>query len=108
VATVRDNDVAAFGAFGLDDGGKPREPAAALAVRHHGVAHKVDVVDQDEGDACGIGGRWPGHQARGEAKKDSSGKTASGGHGGPCGMVGGVLSTWARCAAIADAGSLRN
>ena len=44
-----EDDVAALGALGLDHRGKPREAAAALAIRLHLLGHLVDVVDQDEG-----------------------------------------------------------
>jgi hypothetical protein len=37
--------------LGLDNGGKPGEAAAALAVRHHLICHQIDVIDRDERDA---------------------------------------------------------
>ncbi len=55
IAGMGEDDVAALGALGLHHRSEPREAAAALPVRHHLVAHQIDVVDQDEGDARGLG-----------------------------------------------------
>jgi hypothetical protein len=59
VATMGEDDVAAasarLGALGLHHGGKPREAAAAPAIGRHLIVHQIDVIDQDEGDARGLG-----------------------------------------------------
>ena len=50
-----EDHVATLGALGFHHRGKPREAAAAPAVRGHLLAHLIDVIDQDEGDARGLG-----------------------------------------------------
>ena len=70
--------LAALGALGLDYGGEPRE-AAALPVGHHLIRHQIDVIDQDEGDACGLGAGRGGADDRDQ--QHAGGETANGGHG---------------------------
>src|SRR5215467_13485434 len=53
-----------FGALGLDHGGEAGETTAALPVRHHLIRHQIDVIDQDEGDACGLGAGRGGAEDR--------------------------------------------
>src|SRR5215470_1751917 len=65
--------------LGLDYGGETREAAAALPVRHHLIRHQINVIDQDEGDACGLGAGQGGAEDRDQ--QDAGGETASGGHG---------------------------
>src|SRR5215475_6479152 len=76
---MRQDHVSAFGSLGLHCGGKPRKAATAPAVRRHLLAHLIDVIDQDEGDARGLGGgcsnqkdreRGEGEQAAGEGHDD--------------------------------------
>ena len=66
VAAMREDHVppcARLGALGLDHGGKPGKAAALLAVGQQLLAHQVDVVDQDEGDAGVCAVAAPGEQA---------------------------------------------
>ena len=43
---------ACLDALGLDHSRKPSESAAALPVGHQLVRHQIDVIDQNERDAC--------------------------------------------------------
>jgi hypothetical protein len=84
---VREDDVAAFGALGLDHGGEAGETAAALAVGHQLVRHEIDVVDQNEGDARRCCGRLgSGDADRGERDQQEAGGNAAGDevHGALC------------------------
>ena len=65
--------MAALGALGLYDGREPREAAAALAVRHHRVGHQVDVIDQHERNAGGLGAGRRGPQDYGKAEGENRG-----------------------------------
>ena len=78
VAAMGEDDVAALGALGLDDGRKPRETAAALAVGHHLVAHQIDIVDEEESDPRGLGNGRAGEEDRGEVDEEDGGKAADG------------------------------
>ena len=73
------DDVAAFGALGLDDGGEPGKPAAALAVGCQVCAHLIDIVDQDERDRrprrSGHGSRPPGEAS--EARQEGCDEAAA-------------------------------
>jgi len=74
-----EDHVGPLGALGRDYGGETREAAAALPVRHHLIRHQINVIDQDEGDACGLGAGRGGAKARDQ--QDAGGETANGGHG---------------------------
>src|ERR1700730_6485421 len=45
---MRENDVAALGTLGFDNGSEASETATPLPVRHHLIRHQIDVIDQDE------------------------------------------------------------
>ena len=72
-------------ALGLDHRRQPREPAAALAVRHHHVRHQIDVIDQDERHLRRRGRRLRARKAdAAERNKQQAGGDAAGDqHGSP-------------------------
>jgi hypothetical protein len=78
---VREDSVAAGGAclvaLGLDHSRKPGESAAALSVGHQLVRHQIDVIDQNERDACGRVRRRAGKADAADWNKQKAGsKTA--------------------------------
>ena len=79
IAGMGEDHVGALGALGLDYRGEPRAAAAALPVRHHLIRHQINVIDQDEGDARGLGAGRGGAEDRDQ--QDAGGETASSGHG---------------------------
>src|SRR5215831_15796372 len=83
---MRQDYLAAFGALGLDHGGESREAASAAAVGRHLVAHLIDIIDQDEGDACGFGGGCGDKEDR---ERGGSEQAAGEGH-----MVSDLLWAW--------------
>jgi hypothetical protein len=68
-----------LGALSPNHSREPGEPAAALTVEHQFVRHQIDVIDQNERDACGRVRRRAGKAdaADGSKEKGGGGKTAS-------------------------------
>ncbi len=82
-------------ALGLDHRRQPREPAAALAVRHHRVRHQIDVIDQDERHLRRGGRRLRARKACADRNKQQAGGDAAGDqHGSRTVDAGCVLSAF--------------
>ena len=67
---------ACLGALGLDHSRKPGESAAALPVGHQLVRHQIDIIDQNERDACGRVRRRAGKADADWNKQKAGRKTA--------------------------------
>jgi hypothetical protein len=66
-----------LGALSLNHSREPGESAAALTVEHQFVRHQIDVIDQNERDACGrVRRRASKADAADWNKQKASGKTA--------------------------------
>src|SRR6516225_9243664 len=67
-----------LGALCLNHSREPGESAAALTVEHQFVRHQIDVIDQNECDACGRVRRRAGKaDAADWNKHKAGGKTAA-------------------------------
>jgi hypothetical protein len=82
IAGMRQDHVA-LGALGLDNGGESGDAAAAFPVGHHLICDQIDVIDQQEADARGLGTGRTGAEERDE---QADGEMAKGGHGGEAGF----------------------
>ena len=65
-------------ALGLDHSRKPGESAAALPVGHQLVRHQIDVIDQNERNACGRVRRRTGKANAADRNKQKAGGKAAG------------------------------
>src|SRR5215813_4251358 len=67
-----------LGALSLNHSREPGESAAALTVEHQFVRHQINVIDQNERDACGRVRRRTGKaDAADWNKQKAGGKTAA-------------------------------
>src|SRR5262244_140467 len=66
-----------LGALSLNHSREPGESAAALTVEHQFVRHQIDVIDQNERDACGRVRRRAGKADADWNKQKAGRKTAA-------------------------------